>query len=111
MPPWLLMYATAACVPRTAPSKMPGTGPVSVETLPMVIESAVTPTSVAPPLPPAGAAAAGLRAAPLPLPPAAAPVAVPDDVPGRPPAPASVTSAADPAPVSPADPAPPTLVR
>src|SRR5690349_13570529 len=107
------MYATAAWVPRTAPSKMPGTGPVSVETLPMVIESAVTPTSVAPPLPPAGTAAAGLVAAllPLPLPPAAAPVAVPDDVPARPPALAPVTSAAAPVPVSPADPAAPTFRR
>jgi hypothetical protein len=43
----------------TAPANRPGTGPESVLTLPMVMVSPVTPTSVAPPFPPAGAAAVG----------------------------------------------------
>src|SRR5438309_905391 len=46
----------------TAPWKMPGTGPVRVDTLPRVIDVAVTPTSVAPPLPPVGAEASGFEA-------------------------------------------------
>src|SRR2546423_13875244 len=75
----------------TAPWKMPGTGPVRVDTLPRVIDVAVTPTSVAPPLPPAGAEASGFEelAGPLEVP---APVG-----PARPVALAE--SAATPAPV------------
>src|SRR2546423_5294312 len=74
----------------TAPWKMPGTGPVRVDTLPRVIDVAVTPTSVAPPLPPAGAEASAFEelAGPLEIP---APVG-----PARPAAPP--VSAATPAP-------------
>src|SRR2546422_125890 len=48
---------------------MPGTGPERLTTFPAVIDVAVTPTSVAPPLPPAGAPAPAL----LPPPEAAVP--------------------------------------
>src|SRR6059058_3122061 len=92
---------------------MPGTGPVRVETLPRVIVVAVTPTSVAPPLPPSGAAAPGFgdTPAPVPLPvplaPAlSAPVAAADGVPSERPRPASV-----PVPVSVPASVPPTLRR
>src|SRR5437899_11499977 len=88
----------------TAPWKRPGTGPESVDTFPRVTVSAVTPTSVAPPLPPAGVAALAAPPpvpVPAPLPPPVAdwvwpPVAVPppalvvarapDDAPVEPPA-------------------------
>src|SRR5438067_8875962 len=83
----------------TAPWKIPGTGPERVATLPRVYVSAVTPTSVAPPFPPAGAAAvwAGPAAAGEPV------ADAPDEV--EPPA---VCAAA--APVVSAFPAPASLV-
>src|SRR2546423_12820327 len=86
MPPSLLTLAKYACTPLGAPAKSPGTGPVRIEMLATEIESAVTPTSVAPPLPPAGAAFAPVApapatSAPVGLAPAASPLAPPVLVP------------------------------
>ena len=64
-------------MPFSAPLNRPGTGPERIDTLAALMDVGVTPTSVAPPLPPAGAAfepAALLGPAALPP---AAPVAPP----------------------------------
>src|SRR5438093_1474102 len=55
-----------------------------METLAIVIDVAVTPTSVAPPLPPAGAALLDAPVVPAPLPPAVVPPPVPPLVPAAP---------------------------
>src|SRR5665213_2526453 len=56
MPPWLFSYAAQAWVVCWALWLSPGATPLMLVMFPTVIEFAVTPTSVAPPLPPAGAA-------------------------------------------------------
>src|SRR3954451_16316680 len=53
MPPWLLIILKYASTPSGAVANSPGTGPVRSATLPTVMLLAVTPTSVAPPFPPA----------------------------------------------------------
>src|SRR4051812_47178668 len=53
MPPWLLIILKYASTPLGAVANNPGTGPVRSATLPPVMLLALTPTSVAPPLPPA----------------------------------------------------------
>src|SRR5664280_1555669 len=56
MPPWLFSYAAQAWVACWALWVSPGATPLMLVMFPTVMEFAVTPTSVAPPLPPAGAA-------------------------------------------------------
>src|SRR3954465_15611830 len=53
MPPWPLIILKYASAPSGAVLNRPGTGPVRSAMLPTVMLVAVTPMSVAPPLPPA----------------------------------------------------------
>src|SRR5438270_12981044 len=76
MPPWLFRYAANAWAPIPAPWNSPGIGPERVAMVPRLIVSAVTPTSVAPPFPPAGTGWA-FAAAPVAAPGATAAVGVP----------------------------------
>src|SRR5438477_6229446 len=95
-PPRLFWYCKKASVPLTAPAKRPGTGPVRIEMFASVMELGVTPTSVAPPLPPAGTALAVAPAA------ADAPAGVAADAEPPPAAPGAPAAVACPGPMDPA---------
>src|ERR1035437_3484862 len=99
MPPWLFSYAAQAWVACWALWVSPGATPLMLVMFPTVMEFAVTPTSVAPPLPPAGAAVPAVDPPPgdPPLGPVPALRGVPPDDPLVPPA------------VEPADPADPVV--